>query len=99
MLGDFPANRPALALVRLAIAAGCRPHVAPNRSEHGPRYRVSLWHADGSLLHGVFDISERGGRFAEAWLQWGAGPERRTRDLAEVRRQLTSCRDLHHGRG
>lgn len=99
VLGDFPANRPALALVKLAIAAGCRPHVAPNRSEHGPRYRVALWHTDARLLHGVFDVTETGGRFAEAWLSWGTGPERRTRELSEVRAQLTSARDLHHGRG
>ena len=36
--GDFPANRMVTGLIRLAIEAGCRPHIGPQRSPHGRRY-------------------------------------------------------------
>jgi len=93
--GGWPANRPVTGLITLAIGAGCRPHVAPQRSPHGRRYRVCLWHVDPELLHGVIDVMEASGRFAGAWYSWGRGPERRTGDLGEIRRQLISARGLH----
>jgi hypothetical protein len=94
--GGFPANRVVTGLIRLAIAAGCRPHVAPQRSPHGRRYRVGLWHVNPQLLHGVIDVTEGSGRFAGAWYSWGRGDETRTSDPGEIRRQLTSARDLYH---
>lgn len=96
--GQWPANRSVAGLITLAIAAGCRPHVMPHRSPHGRRYRVSLWHVDPGLLHGVIDVMEDSGRFAGAWYSWGRGDERRTGDPAELRQQLTSARDLHRAR-
>ena len=93
--GDFPANRTVTGLIRLAIEAGCRPHIGPQRSPHGHRYRVCLWHVNPDLLHGVIDVLEDSGRFAAAWYSWGRGDERPTSDPGEIRRQLTSARDLH----
>ena len=95
--GDWPANTRVASLIKLAIEAGCRPHVAPERSPHGHRYRVGLWHVNPELLHGVIDVTETSGRFAAAWWSWGRGPEQHTADLAVIRTQLTSARDLHHG--
>jgi hypothetical protein len=98
VIGDFPASRQVTSLIRLAIDADCRPHLDWTRSRHGRRYRVGLWHVDRQLLHGCIDVYEESGKFAEAWLQWGRGDERRTGDAAEVRIQLSSARDLHRGR-
>ena len=91
-----PPTGTAAGLVKLALAAGCRPHLDASRSPHGRAYRVMLWHSDPQLLHGAIDVSEVTGRFAAAWLQWGDGDERRTTDPGEVRAALTSCRDLHN---
>jgi len=96
--GGWPASRQVTGLITLAVEAGCRPHVAPQRSPHGRRYRVQLWHVDPQLLHGVIDVMEASGRFAEAWYSWGRGDERRTGDPAELRQQLRSARDLHRAR-
>jgi hypothetical protein len=94
--GQFPANRMMAGLIRLALEAGCRPHLNPWRSGHGRRYRVSLWHTNPDLLHGCIDAGEDTGRFAAAYLMWGRGPdERRLTDPKEVRQNLASCRDLH----
>jgi hypothetical protein len=93
--GEWPANRQVTGLITLAIAAGCRPHVAPQRSPHGRRYRVGLWHVNPDLLHGVVDVMEDSGRFAAAWYSWGRGPERRTADPKEIRQQLDSARARH----
>ncbi len=94
--GQFPANRLMAGLIRLALEAGCRPHLSPWRSGHGRQYRVSLWHTDPDLLHGCIDASEVTGRFAAAYLTWGRGPdERRLTDRNEVRQNLTSCGNLH----
>jgi hypothetical protein len=97
--GEWPANRKVTGLITLAIAAGCRPHVAPQRSPHGRRYRVGLWHVNPELLHGVIDVLEESGRFAGAWYSWGRGPERQTSDPREIRQQLASARDLHRAEG
>jgi hypothetical protein len=98
--GEWPANRQVTGLITLAIEAGCRPHVAPQRSPHGRRYRIGLWHVNPELLHGVIDVLEDSGRFAAAWYSWGRGPERQTSDSREIRQQLASSRDLHRsGRG
>ena len=97
VIGDFPANRQVTMLIQLAIDAGCRPHLDWNRSPRGRRYRIGLWHVDGRLLHGCIDVYEESGKFAEAWLQWGRGDERRVTGAAEVRAQLISARDLHRG--
>jgi hypothetical protein len=97
VIGDFPANRQVTGLIRLAIDAGCRPHLYHAPSPHGHRYRVDLWHVNPELLHGVIDVMEVSGRFAEAWYSWGRGDERRTSVLSEIRQQLTSARDLHRG--
>ena len=96
--GEWPANRQVTGLITLAIDAGCRPHIDPQRSPHGRRYRVGLWHVDPELLHGVVDVMEESGRFAGAWYSWGRGPERRAGDPGEIRQQLASARDLHRGR-
>jgi hypothetical protein len=94
--GQFPANRLMAGLIRLALEAGCRPHLSPWRSGHGRQYRVSLWHTDPDLLYGCIDASEVTGRFAAAYLTWGRGPdERRLTDRKEVRQNLASCRNLH----
>jgi hypothetical protein len=93
--GEFPASRVVTGLIRLAIEAGCRPHVGPQRSPHGRRYRVGLWHVSQELLHGVIDVMEDSGRLAAAWYSWGCGDERRTSDPGEIRQQLASARDLH----
>jgi hypothetical protein len=93
--GTFPVSRMVQNLIKLAIDAGCRPHLAPERSPHGRRYRVQLWHVNRELLHGCIDVFEESGKFAEAWLQWGRGHERKTADPAEVRAAITSARDLH----
>jgi hypothetical protein len=97
VLGDqFPAGRVMAGLIKLALEAGCRPHLYPWRSGHGRQYRVGLWHTDEDLLHGCLDAGEDNGRFAAAYLMWGRGPdERRLTDPAEVRQTLTSCRALH----
>ena len=97
-LVGFPANRITAGLIKLAITAGCRPDPDASPSRHGRQYRVALWHTDAQLLHGCIDVQETSGRFAAAWLQWGAGDERKTTDPGQVRTQLTSCRDLHRGR-
>ena len=96
--GQWPANRQVTGLITLAVEAGCRPHVGPNRSPHGRRYRVGLWHVDPELLHGVIDVMEDSGRFAGAWYSWGRGDERKTGDPTELRQQLASARDLHRAR-
>jgi hypothetical protein len=93
--GEWPANRQVTGLITLAIDAGCRPHIDPQRSPHGHRYRVGLWHVDPELLHGVIDVMEESGRFAGAWYSWGRDPERQTGDPREIRQQLASARDLH----
>jgi hypothetical protein len=97
-LTGFPANRAMASLVKLAIDAGCRPHLYPAPSPRGRQYRVMLWHSDPALLFGCIDAQESSGRFAAAWLQWGHGDERKITDPKEVRAQLTSARDLHLGR-
>jgi hypothetical protein len=97
-LAGFPANRQMAGLVKHAIAAGCRPHLDCAPSRHGRQYRVGLWHTDSKLLHGCIDAQEASGRFTAAWLQWGAGDERKITSAAEVRAQLTSARDLWRGR-
>lgn len=93
VIGDFPANRQVMALIKSAIDAGCRPHLDWDRSPRGRRYRVGLWHVDDQLLHGCLDVYEESGRFAEAWLQWGRGDERRVTAAAQVRAQLIVARD------
>ncbi len=98
VVGTFPVSRTVQNLIKLAIDADCRPHLAPERSPHGRRYRIQLWHVNGELLHGCIDVFEESGKFAEAWLQWGRGPERKTADPAEVRAAITSARDLHRAR-
>jgi hypothetical protein len=96
--GEWPANRQVTGLITLAIEAGCRPHVGPQRSPHGRRYRLTLWHVNPDLLHGVIDVMEHSGRFAAAWYSWGRGPERKTGDPEEIRQQLASARDLHRAK-
>jgi hypothetical protein len=86
--GQFPANRVMAGLIRLALEAGCRPHLNPWRSGHGRQYRVSLWHTDPDLLFGCIDASEITGSFAAAWLQWGTAPEIRYDLPARARAQL-----------
>ena len=93
--GEWPANRQVTGLITLAIEAGCRPHIAPQRSPHGRRYRVGLWHVNPDLLHGVIDVLEESGRFAAAWYSWGRGPEQRTGEAGEIRQQLVSARNRH----
>ncbi len=93
--GEWPANRQVTGLITLAIEAGCRPHVGPQRSPHGRRYRIGLWHVDPQLLHGVIDVLEGSARFAATWYSWGRGSERQTGELGEIRQQLASARDLH----
>ena len=97
VIGDFPATRPVRALIQAALDGGLRPHLDPCRSPHGPRYRVLLWGAGETPLTGVLDISETTGRFAEAWLARGRGPETRYRQdqAGLVRAAITSARDLH----
>jgi hypothetical protein len=95
VLGGFPANRIVTGLIRLALDAGCRPHLSPWRSGHGRQYRVSLWHTDPRLLFGCIDVGEDNGRFAAAYLQWGQGPETRHADPRAARQNLISCRDQH----
>ena len=97
VIGDFPATRPVRALIQAALDGGLRPHLDPSRSPHGPRYRVLLWGVGATPLTGVLDISETTGRFAEAWLSWGRGPETRYRQdqVGVVRAAITSARDLH----
>jgi hypothetical protein len=99
VIGDFPATRPVRALIQAALDSGLRPHLDPCRSPHGPRYRVLLWGMTGDPLTGVLDISETTGRFAEAWLASGTGPETRYRQhqVGLVRAAITSAGHLDAG--
>jgi hypothetical protein len=86
VVAGFPANRIVRGLIQAAIDAGLRPHLAPEPSRHGRRYRVGLWGtAQPDPLVGVFDVSEARGRFVRAWLAWGRGDEDIYDTPAEVR--------------
>lgn len=95
VLGDFPATRPVANLIAAAITARLRPHLDPSPSPHGRRYRVLLWDVDPDGLHGVIDVFEDSGRYADAWLSWGRGNETRygagQAAMAKVRAQIKNA--------
>ena len=93
VIGGFPANRIVRGLIQAAISASLRPHLAPERSRRGPRYRVMLWStAEATPLVGCFDVTEAGGRFVRAWLAWGRGDEQPYDKPAEVRALMAQSR-------
>lgn len=89
VLHGFTANRPAAGLIAAAIRHRLHPHVSLWPSEHGRRYKIVL---DSRLRDGLFgslDITEDGGRFAEAWITMGNdAAEQHTADIKTVRRQI-----------